>query len=274
MSSLLRRAVFALPVLLALAPSGQARGDVNLFLGNPSAATADREKPDNYLLKKRQYDLSYNNAKWTPNWVSWQLSKAWLGKTRRGNPFAPDTSLPAGFFVVRPNDYRASGFDRGHVCPAGDRSASKEDMDATFLMSNMMPQAPDLNRITWEKLEAYCRDQVRDGEQDAYIVAGPAGQGGVGSEGERAFLRGSRGRITVPAKCWKVVLMVPSGTTDPRKVTAEARVLAVVMPNVQGLARDWRDFAVKAAAVEELTGYVFFRNLRAEVARELRSREP
>ena len=96
--------------------------------------------------------------------------------------------------VVRPNDYRGAGFDRGHLCPAGDRSVSREDMDATFLMSNMVPQAPDLNRITWEKLESYCRDQVRDGDQVLYITAGPAGRGGVGSDGPRDTLRGSGAR--------------------------------------------------------------------------------
>jgi endonuclease G len=244
-------------------------------MGNPSGATADKGKADNYLLKKRQYVLSYNSSKGIPNWVSWQLNKSWLGKTRRGNPFAPDASLPRGFFVVRPNDYRSSGFDRGHMCPAADRSVSREDMDATFLMSNMIPQAPDCNRGTWEKLESYCRDQARDGEHDLYVVAGPAGRGGVGSEGERNFLRGSKGQIVVPAKCWKVVLMVPAGTIDPRKVTSEqARVFSVIMPNAQGLKKDWREYAVPVKDVETLTGYTFFGNLPADVAKDLRSRKP
>jgi hypothetical protein len=68
----------------------------------------------------------------------------------------PDTSLPAGFLLARPNDYRNSGYDKGHLCPAADRSASREDMDATFLMTNIAPQAPALNRGPWEKLESYC----------------------------------------------------------------------------------------------------------------------
>jgi endonuclease G len=274
MPSSLLRATFALPLLLALVQSGPAAEvDVHLFGGNPSAATADRGKPDNYLVRKRQFTLSYNNSRGIPNWVSWQLNKAWLGKARRGNPFAPDLSLPRGFFTVRPNDYRGAGFDRGHLCPAADRSVSQEDMDATFAMSNMVPQAPDLNRGSWEKLEAYSRDQARDGEEDLYVVAGPLGQGGSGSGGERSFLRGAGGRVTVPAKCWKVVLVVPAGVTDPKKVTAEARVFAVVLPNQQGT-RNWRDHAVRVEVVQRLTGYTFFTHLRAEVARELRERGP
>ena len=243
-------------------------------MGNPSGAVADKNKPDNFLVKKRQYALSYNNSKGTPNWVSWQLARKWLGKARRTDPFAPDLSLPDGFFVVRPNDYKGVGFDRGHMCPAGDRSVSKEDMDATFAMSNMVPQSPELNRTTWEKLESYCRDVVHDSDQVLYIVAGPAGQGGTGSEGERTFLRARDGKITVPAKCWKVVLIVPAKTIHPRKVTAaDARVFAVVLPNQPG-ARDWRDFAVPVKDVEELTGYKFFTNLNAGVADQLRTRKP
>jgi endonuclease G len=276
MFTTLRRAVFALPLLLApVQPLHAGEGDVHLWAGNPSGAVADPDKPDNFLLKKRQYAVSYDNSKGTPNWTSWQLSKAWLGTAHRGNPFAPDTSLPAGFFVVRPNDYKAGGFDRGHLCPAADRGATREDMDATFLMSNMAPQAPNLNRETWEKLEAYSRDQVRDGEETLYVVAGPAGRGGWGSDGYRTFLRGSGGKILVPGKLWKVVLAVPAGVTDVKKLTADrARVFAVIMPNMQNVSKDWRDYAVSVQDVEELTGYTFFTNLAPDVAQQLRVRKP
>jgi endonuclease G len=270
----LGRAALALPVLLALAAPARAERANHLAMGNPSAATPDKGKPDNYLVRKHQYALSYNNSKGTPNWVSWHLSKEWLGKTRRGNPFAPDLSLPEGFFAVRPNDYRGSGFDRGHVCPAADRSVSPKDMDATFLMSNMMPQSPDLNRKTWEHVEAYCRDQARKG-QELYLVAGPTGQGGVGSAGERAVLRARGGKVVVPSKCWKVVLVLPAGVTNPRRVTAQnARVFAAIFPNVQGLDTNWRNYAVPVAEVEKLTGYSFFTALPADLAKELRLRKP
>jgi endonuclease G len=270
-----RRATAVLAFLVLTTPARAAEGDEHLLPGNPSGATADRAKPDNYLVRKPQYVLSYNNSKGTPNWVAWQLSKKWLGRTRRANPFAPDTSLPAGFFKVRPNDYRAAGFDRGHMCPAADRSVSKEAMDVTFLMSNMVPQSPDLNRKTWEKLEEYCRSVVRERDRDLYIVAGPAGQGGLGSDGSRAFLRGSGGRITVPGKCWKVVLVVPAGATDAKRLSAEqVRVFAVIMPNMQGLNADWRTYAVPVRDVEELTGLSFFTNLTADVAEQLRARKP
>jgi hypothetical protein len=159
------------------------------------------------------------------------------------------------------------------MCPAADRSVSREDVDATFLMVNMVPQAGDNNRVTWEHLESYCRDQARDGRRDLYITAGPAGKGAFGEAGFRAFLRGRR--VVVPGKTWKVVLAVPAGTTDPKKVTAEAaRVWAVVVPNNQGISPDWRSYAVSVKDVEDLTGLTFFSNLPAEVARELKARPP
>ncbi len=244
-------------------------------MGNPSRAVADKLKAENFLLKKRQYALSYNNSKGTANWVSWHLNKAWLGRAHRTDAFAPDISLPRSFFIVRPNDYKAKGFDRGHLCPAADRGVFKEDMDATFQMTNMVPQAPDLNRHTWEKLESYCRDQAHERGHELYIVAGPAGEGGTGSDGYRDTLPGARGKIIVPSKCWKVVLVLPAGVTHPRKVTAEdARVFAVIMPNTQGLSHDWREYAVPVSEIEKLTGFTFFGHLPRALADDLRSRKP
>lgn len=266
------RAVLLLMILVT--PAMAADGDEHLLLGNPSGATADRLKPNNYLMVRPHYALAYDSSKGTPRWVSWQLTKKWLGSARRGNAFAPDTRLPKGFMVVRPDDFRGSGFDRGHLCPAGDRSARKEDMIATFLMSNMIPQSPSVNRGLWAKMEDYCRDQVRNRGLDLYLVAGPAGQGGVGSDGPRKTLRGARGAIVVPSRCWKVVLAVPAGA-DPLKVPADqARVFAVSVPNVQGTTGGWRECAVTVDEVEKLTGLSFFDKLPRAVAAELKARKP
>src|SRR5260370_1197692 len=130
-------------MLLALAPVARAEGECNLALGNPSHATADPEAKDNFLLLKKQYALSYDNRKGTPNWVSWRLTKDDLGHAPR-KQFHPDPTLPRGFKHITPKDYSDSGFDRGHMCPHGDRSATPEDSNATFAMTNMVPQSPAL----------------------------------------------------------------------------------------------------------------------------------
>jgi endonuclease G len=276
MFTLWRRAAPALAVCVFLAAGGAGRaaeGDEHLVMGNPSDATADKAKRNNYLIKRRQYALSYNNSKGTPNWVSWHLSKDWLGRTPRRDLFAPDRSLPEGFFVVRPADYEGAGFDRGHMCPAADRNASEADMRATFLMTNMVPQSEANNRHTWEKLEIYCRDQAKEGKE-LFIVAGPAGRGAFGSKGYRNFIRGKGGKILVPGKTWKVVLVLPGGVKNPRKVTAKtARAFAVIVPNNELLNSDWRQYSVTVQDVEDLTGYRFFSALPDDVARELKARE-
>jgi endonuclease G len=272
MFDVLRRLALVVCLLLVVVPSLLAgEGDEHLVMGNPSNATADEAKKDNYLIKRKQYALSYNNSNGTPNWVSWHVNKSWRGRVRRSK-FAPDPDLPEGFFQVRPNDYRASGFDRGHMCPSGDRTASREDNQATFYMTNMVPQSPDNNRHTWEKLETYCRRLVRRGNE-LYIMAGPAGRGGWGENGFKTFLKGRQGNILVPGKTCKVVLVLPEGVTDPKKVTAEARTIAVIVPNIQGLDTAWRTYRCSVADVEQLTGYTFFSNVPEEVAKVIKARQ-
>ena len=85
-------AVALFAFLTISSPARAAEDNVHLFTGNPSGAAHDKAQPDNCLLRKKQYALSYNNSAGIPNWVSWQLSKAWLGRSRRDNPFAPDTT--------------------------------------------------------------------------------------------------------------------------------------------------------------------------------------
>ena len=82
--------------------SAQALDDnENLVMGNPSSAKADAERsPDNFLVARKQFVLSYNNSQKIPNWVSWHLNKEWIGTSgRRGvidvNCFSrPTTIIP------------------------------------------------------------------------------------------------------------------------------------------------------------------------------------
>jgi endonuclease G len=106
----------------------------HLMLGNPSSATPTKLTPDNYLMVKNQYALSYNNSKGTANWVAWQLNKSWLGDAERQNNFRPDSTLPAGWVRITPSAYTGSGYDKGHIAPSGDRTKTVEDNSSTFLM--------------------------------------------------------------------------------------------------------------------------------------------
>src|SRR4029077_4386964 len=119
--------------------------------------------------------------------------------------------------------------------------------------------SPNNNRKTWEKLETYCRRLVRR-SSELYIIAGPAGRGGRGEKGYKTFIKARQGKILVPGKTWKVVLVLPEGVTDAAKVTTEARVIAVIVPNIEEPDPDWRTYRVSVTDVEELTGYTFFSN--------------
>jgi endonuclease G, mitochondrial len=237
-------------------------GNPNLLLGNPSAAIAVFADPQNYLITRPQYALSYNRDKGIPNWVSWQLNQNWLGTLPR-LPFETDASLPADWYHVTPDDYTGSGFDRGHVIPAADRNRTSADSQSVFLMSNILPQAPDNNRGPWEQLESYCRTLVRQGKE-LYIIAGGVGTGGSGEKGKRSTI--GRGKVAVPEWTWKVAVVFDRAGMGLADLTAQTRVIAVKMPNQQGIKeRDWREFITTIDEIEKLTGYDLLSNVSPAV---------
>lgn len=235
-----------------------------LLPGNPSDATTTGS-PDNYLIDHSWYIESYNRSRAEPNWVCWHLSVSDLGTTDRLNDFRPDTRLPNGWYEVDNTSYRSSGFDRGHNCPSGDRTSSAEANSSTFLMDNMIPQAPNNNQHTWEHLEEYCRTQVRRGKE-AYIIMGSYGTGGTGRNGYAISIDG--GRVNVPAHIWKVIILLPDGMNDLSRIDATSRIIAVDTPNRNDLAPDFMKYICTIADLERATGY----KLLSRVPEPLRSR--
>ena len=229
----------------------------NLLLGNPSnAAPSVASNIDNYLMVKPQFVLSYNSKTKTANWVSWQLNRSWIGAADRQDNFRPDDSLPDAWYKVRPNDYTGSGYDRGHIAPSADRTRNEADNSSTFLMTNMMPQVPELNRGVWGDLEEYCRELVRAGKE-LYIVAGPVGKQGAIGKTEK---------IAVPAKTWKVIAVLDRQGLGIQGITANTRAIAVMMPNdasVKG--KGWKSFRVSVKQVERETGLNFLSNVPPQV---------
>jgi endonuclease G, mitochondrial len=240
-------------------PSGPTRDD-NMGMGNPSNATTNTTLPNNYLMVKSQYTMSYNNSKGEANWVSWHLSPAWKGAAARCDCFAADNTLPTGFYKAPSTSYSLTGFDRGHLCPSEDRDSTTADNTATFLMSNMIPQSPNLNRITWVALENYCRT-LMDAGNELYIISGGYGSGGTGSNGGVTTTIAS-GSITVPARCWKVIVVLPTGINDATRVSNTTRVIAVDMPNTQTVnSLPWGSYRVSVDALETILGYDFLNNV-------------
>jgi len=234
----------------------------NLTLGNPSNAVNSITTPDNYLMEKTQYCLSYNNSKHNPNWVSWRCGVEWLGSTARQDDFRADTTLPTGWYECGPTEFSGTGFDRGHMCPSADRTSTVATNSATFLMTNMIPQAPNNNEITWVNLEDYCRSLVSSGNE-LYIISGGYGQGGTGSSGYKTTVGSG---TWVPNETWKVIVVLPTGTNDASRVTTSTRVIAVLMPNDQTCnTKPWGNYRVSVDQIESLTGYDFLSQVPVSV---------
>lgn len=224
--------------------------NVHITMGNPSNAITDVNQPTNYLMLKSTYVLSYHRDNRRPNWVSWHLDPSWLGGTPRQDDYRPDPALPAGWYQVGANGYSGSGYDRGHMCPSGDRTLTIPDNSSTFLMTNFIPQASDNNSGPWADLETYCRTLANQGNE-LYIISGGSGINGV--IGPAA--------VALPTETWKVIIVLPQGTNDVSRVTTSTRTIAVRMPNEDGIGLNWRDYRVSVDNIEALTGFDFFSNV-------------
>ncbi len=207
--------------------------------------------PDNMLptsttgevIQHEFYALSYSEPHEQPEWVAYELTRESLiipNVDRTGN-FRPDPKVRKASASDR--DYRGSGYDRGHMVPAGDMAFSEKAMSQTFYMSNMSPQIRNFNGGIWRELEENIRDWAYKNKH-LYIVSGPVLKG---------YIREQIGpnKVSVPDKYYKVIL----DYTEP-----EAKAIAFLMSNeisYQPLQR----YATTIDAVEAATGIDFFHNL-------------
>jgi len=237
---------------------GAGSSSEHLVLGNPSNADTTVSTPTNYLMIKPQYLLSYHRDNGEPNWVAWHLSTSWLGSTPRQDDFRADATLPAGWYQVQGTSYSGSGYDRGHMCPSADRTSSVADNSATFLMTNMIPQAPNNNQGPWAVLEDSCRRLVTTQGCELYIYSG-----GYGSQGTI-----NNGHVKVPSYTWKVIVVLTNGSNDLSRVTTSTRVIAVWMPNNDSqISRtaNWKSFRVSVDYIESQTGFDFLSNVSTSI---------
>ena len=226
----------------------------NMGLGNPSDATTATTNEENYLIERDQYSLSYSKSRGIPNWVSWYLHRDWLGNTQRQDDFRVDPLVPSGWYRVTEFDYDYwdNGFHRGHNCPSADRTSSRADNSATFYMTNMIPQAPDLNTELWADFEIFCRGKARSG-QELYIIMGSYGKGGIGDSGYRETLAG--GKVTVPKYVWKVVVILDQGEDDVSRINADTRIISILTENDNAVGFDsWGQHRVSIDDIEAATG--------------------
>ncbi len=239
--------------------------DYQMPLGNPSNAISDTNNHSHYLIQRSVQALDYSDTLRQPNWASWNLTVADLGSSGRSGSFSMDTSLPANFYRVKSTDYTGSGYDRGHLCPSADRTDTIEHNDETFLMSNIMPQSPDNNQGVWASLENYCR-MLASASNEVLITCGPEGFG--------TNRTASSGQIPIASNVWKIVVVVPPGEGAAiDRITGATRVIAVNIPNIQGIRSDpWQNYTVSVNQLQTNTGFTFLTALNSDLAAILRAK--
>jgi DNA/RNA endonuclease G (NUC1) len=253
-------------LLLAVAPAQALIGvQYQMLLGNPSNATADTNDHTHYLIQRDVEALDYSDALRQPNWASWHYTTGDSGSSGRSSFFFLDTNLPTNFYWVQTNDYSGSGYDRGHMCPSADRTDTVAHNDETFLMSNIIPQAPDNNQGIWANLESYSRT-LASGGNEVLVTCGPQGFGDARTA--------SSGQIPIASNVWKIIVVVPPGggsTLD--RITSTTRVIAVNIPNIQGIRNaPWQNYLTSVNQLQTNTGFTFFTALNPNLADVLRAK--
>jgi endonuclease G len=239
---------------------------IHTALGVPK----DNDESDDFFMKKPQYELSYNNKRGAANWVCWNLNAKWFGDVeRKQGQFITDKDLPDGFQRITHNDYTGSGFDRGHLVRSEERTATREDNDATFLMTNVLPQYHDLNAGPWLSLEEYCQILATKKNNELYLIAG-----GIYDETPKFLSGKGNGRVAIPVSTWKVIVVLEQGQ-GLEDVTKDTRIIAVNMPNREGKdfkKSGWRKYLTTVDELEKLTGYDFLSALPDDIESALESR--
>ncbi len=153
------------------------------------------KKSDNYVTHS-SYSLVFNQNTKQADWVAYKLAYYQLDKNyTRKNKFTPDTVQ--SIVTATNNDYKKSGYDRGHLVPAADRIWNEQALEETFLFSNISPQLPSFNRGVWKSIEEQTRvwAELYD---SIYICTGPYFENTDISIGEN---------VTVPTHFYKTILV-------------------------------------------------------------------
>ncbi len=205
------------------------------------------------IVEHLAYSLDYNEDHEQADWVFYELTRDEVEKkiAKRKDNFKPDPS--ATISSALPTDYRKSGYDRGHLCPAADNRWSEEAMDQSFYMSNMSPQHPDLNRKIWAELEEQVRQWAVENEK-VYVATGPLLNDGF------KYKIGESG-VSVPNYFYKVVADL---TGD------EIKGIGFIFSNGENNG-ELKNYAFPIDMIEERTKIDFFYKLDEEIQTQIES---
>lgn len=193
------------------------------------------------LVQHTAFSLGYSEEHEQAAWVGYLLSRQHAeNRYKRRNNFKADPLVRSG--SARRQDYRQSGFDRGHLAPAADLDFSRQALGESFYMSNISPQHPSFNRGGWKALEEMMRQWALE-EDSLWVVSGPVLQQGLKKIGIN--------QVSIPAYFYKIIL-------DSRQ--AELKIISFLLPNKK-IDKELRYWVVPVDSVEALSGLDFFPQL-------------
>ncbi len=208
--------------------------------------------------ERGRYTMMYDTLYRQAAWVAYLLTRRDVegGGVSRGDEFVPDPLVTArGLPTARASAYSGSGYDKGHLCPSADRRTSRRENDRTFVMSNISPQTPELNRGPWRLLEEQVRRWAVECDS-LYVVTG-----GVLCEG----LDTLAGGVGIPDYFFKVILTRRGG---------EFYTAAFVLPNADRFAGGYESYAVSVDEAELRTGIDFFPALPDSIENDVEAALP
>jgi endonuclease G len=204
--------------------AGYVFGGLPVATGNQSLQT----------LRNSAYLVGYNKSKRNPAWVAYRLFPVQLESHKRPDSFTPDfrTLLP-----VTTRNYTGTGYDRGHMAPHyGISTRYPEHVESTFLMSNIIPQKPDLNRELWRKLEMMVAKDWAQSNGDIWVITGPV----FTSDKPQKIASG----VVIPDACFKILYDLTDGGV---------RTLAFLMPQDVPAKANPAAYLTTIDRIEELT---------------------
>ena len=203
----------------------------------------------NQIIHHQNYSLSYSEPHEQAEWVAYELKTSHISSTNHKRPyFEIDEAVKTGAAHWR--NYKNSGYDKGHLCPAGDRRFTKEAHDETFLTSNISPQEHEFNSGVWNRLEQKVRYWAKKND-GIFIVTGGVLKDNLKTIGE--------GKVAVPNQFYKIILDNTNG---------KIKVLAFLV-NHQDSDLPLYKFVVSVDEVEALTGIDFFPELEDTIENKL-----
>ena len=215
-----------------------------LILSIPNASSAQELLPTSttgQIIKHTYFTLSYSEPNEQAEWVYYTLTTEMLKrKQARTDDYRPDSAITT--ISAQLEDYRGSGYDRGHLCPAGDMKLNYASMSESFYLSNCSPQNKDFNAGIWNELEEQVRHWALSNGKLYVVTAGILTQNKskIGSNG-----------VTVPKSFYKVIY-------DPR---GQGRMIAFLLPN-ENSTKPLQSFVVSIDSLESMTGIDFFPGLQ------------